>query len=595
MNGPAFLKHYLKGYLPQLFIIVFCVIFYVVLMLLSPLIFRFIIDHLIQQLPISNPFLLWCTDLLGGVEYLRNNLWVGFLVIIFLNVFIGIFNFLKGRYNAIVAERVTENIRNDLFRKLQYLPFSFHQDNKSGELIQKCTSDVDQIRRFIASHISEMTYSIAMSIIAFTILFNINANLALYCTISMPLLLIVALWFFKKMNKVFLASDESEGALMDVLQENLLGIRVVKAFNKEKFETDRFAQFNQDFTDKTFKVIKLIGAYWSLTDALCLIQILVAIVLGIYSIQNGIITSGDFFVFLTYELIILWPIRMLGRIIADMGKMFVSAKRLADIMNNLEEELDNGDEPNLNGDIVFSNVSFGFPDSTQHALTDVCLSIPANKTTAIMGPIGSGKSTLVHLLCRLYEASAGEITINGISTLNISKGYLRKNIGIVLQEPFLFSKTIKDNIKISTPFANESMISSAANIASVHEVISAFDQGYETMVGERGVTLSGGQKQRIAIARVIINDVKVLVFDDSLSAVDSETDLKIRNALSDLAQGLTTIIITHRFESAMHANQIVIMEEGRISQIGKHKELIKRKGFYQQIYRLQRYQGAIKE
>lgn len=595
MNGPAFLKHYLKGYLPQLFIIVFCVIFYVVLMLLSPLIFRFIIDHLIQQLPISNPFLLWCTDLLGGVEYLRNNLWVGFLVIIFLNVFIGIFNFLKGRYNAIVAERVTENIRNDLFRKLQYLPFSFHQDNKSGELIQKCTSDVDQIRRFIASHISEMTYSIAMSIIAFTILFNINANLALYCTISMPLLLIVALWFFKKMNKVFLASDESEGALMDVLQENLLGIRVVKAFNKEKFETDRFAQFNQDFTDKTFKVIILIGAYWSLTDALCLIQILVAIVLGIYSIQNGIITSGDFFVFLTYELIILWPIRMLGRIIADMGKMFVSAKRLADIMNNLEEELDNGDEPNLNGDIVFSNVSFGFPDSTQHALTDVCLSIPANKTTAIMGPIGSGKSTLVHLLCRLYEASAGEITINGISTLNISKGYLRKNIGIVLQEPFLFSKTIKDNIKISTPFANESMISSAANIASVHEVISAFDQGYETMVGERGVTLSGGQKQRIAIARVIINDVKVLVFDDSLSAVDSETDLKIRNALSDLAQGLTTIIITHRFESAMHANQIVIMEEGRISQIGKHKELIKRKGFYQQIYRLQRYQGAIKE
>lgn len=592
MNAKQYLKNYIKPHIGRILVIVISVTIAGVLALLSPLVFSVIIDNLLKLLPITNQFTQKIIDLFGGVQYLRNNLWIGFIVIIVISIFAALLNFIKGKNNSVVGESIAEKMRNDLYEHLQYLPYSFHQQNKTGELIQKCTSDVDVIRRFLGSQISEITNSIITTAVALVILFNINSKLALIGVISMPLNIVIAFWFFQSMQKVFLASDESEGELLNVIQENLQGTRVVKAFNKEKLQFERFDKHIDNFNEKTFKVIKLLGWYWSMTDVLCLAQILAIIYFGIVFANNGLISTGDFFVFLSYEAMILWPIRMLGRIIADMGKMFVSAGRLAEIINREAEDLSSGTSPDLSGDIVFRDVYFKFDDGDTHALKGINLTIEANKTTAIMGPIGSGKSTLVHLLCRLYDYESGEITINNIPLNDIAKGYLRKNIGIVLQEPFLFSRTIEDNIKIAVPDAESKTIVTAAKIASVHDVISSFDRGYETMVGERGVTLSGGQKQRISIARVIINDVKILIFDDSLSAVDSETDSQIRGALRELSAGMTTIIITHRCDSAFSADKIVVLEKGQITQSGTHKQLMKESGFYQRIYNLQKLQGG---
>ena len=592
MKATDYLKRYIRPQFKKIAIIVSSVIIYVFLTLLSPLIFSFIIDHLLKELPLENPLVLWLSDLLGGVQYLRHNLWIGFIIIMVISVFIAYFTFNRSRYNSQVGEELAESMRNDMFTHLQLLPYSFHQANKSGELIQKCTSDIEQIRRFIANQISEMTFSLTNTVLALLILFNINLRLTLISIVSLPIMIIVALVFFKRMQVVFLASDEAEGALLNVIQENLQGIRVVKAFNKEQAQAKRFLAHTVHFNETTYKVIKLLGVYWSFTDTLALAQILTTIYFGIVFAHQGLITTGDFYVFLSYEMMILWPVRMLGRIIADMGKMFVSAKRLGDILGQPAEDLESGDRPALNGAIVFKDVYFKFADGDNNALQGINLTIEANKTTAIMGPIGSGKSTLVHLLCRLYDYSSGEISINGYPINTIAKGYLRKNIGIVLQEPFLFSKTIEENIKISAPTASNKALVQAAKIASVHDVITSFDSGYETMVGERGVTLSGGQKQRISIARVIINNVKILIFDDSLSAVDSETDLQIRKALKELSSGMTTIIITHRCDSAFMADKIVVLDKGKIVQSGSHKQLLKQEGFYKKIYNLQKLQGG---
>ncbi len=590
MSGASFIKHYLKDFKKQLIIIIISVFVYVALTLISPLIFSFVIDHLILLEPIVDPITKSVTNYLGGVDYLRDNLWIGFMAIIGINVFIGIFNFTKGKYNAIVSEKVVERIRNDLFSHLQFLPYTFHQENKSGELVQKCTSDVEQIRKFVASQISEMVYCVAMSIVALFILFLINPTLMFFSSLSIPLLFVLAVWFFSKTQKTFLESDESEGRLIDNIQENLMGIRVVKAFNKEIYETERFEKHNDDFTYNTFRVIKLLGTYYSITDFIVWIQVLTTIILGIYFNSIGDLSMGNFFVFLTYELMILWPARQLGRIVSDMGKMFVSSKRLADIVYLETEDLNKGKVVNFSDVITFKDVSFKFSDGEKNALRNISLQIKPGESVALMGPIGSGKSTLVHLLSRLYDVSEGSITIGDTNINEIAKGELRKNIGIVLQEPFLFSKTIGENIMISTTLNSEKM-KDAARVANVHQVIEGFEMGYQTMVGERGVTLSGGQKQRISIARVIINDVKILIFDDSLSAVDSETDTKIRKALNELSKDLTTIIITHRYESAKNADKIIVLEKGVITQLGKHSDLINEDGFYQKIYKLQNLRG----
>lgn len=563
------------------------VITYVSLTLITPLLFAFLIDNVINLEPISSTWLVFYSNLFGGVERIRTNLWLAALMIISVNLIIFVLMYLRGRLNGVISERYVEKLRNDLFEHLQYFPYHAHVNAKSGDLIQRCTSDVDTIRRFLAGQVAELVYATSMAIIAMIILLQINLRLALISMISLPFLVIFAYVFFMRMQKVFTRSDEAEGELSTVLQESLSGVRVVKAFNREVFELKKFDEKNRKYKDLTYKLIELLGVYWASSDLVVLTQIFIVIIFGIYAAQANEITVGQFFVFLSYESMILWPIRNIGRILSDLGKMIVSLRRLKEIFDEPMEDIDSGDIVDIKGDILFEHVRFQYEDGNQSVLEDVSFTIKEGETLAILGPTGSGKSSLVHLLTRLYEYNSGSIKLNGHELNTIQKKHLRHNIGIVLQEPFLFSKTILENIRLAQPNADENAVRKAAEMASVHRVIHEFDLGYKTLVGEKGVTLSGGQKQRIAIARTILNQTPILIFDDSLSAVDTHTDEKIRHALKERAAGVTTLIITHRVASAMQADKIIILENGKISQQGTHASLSEQDGLYRRIVTLQ--------
>ncbi len=566
-------------------IILVCV--YAFLNLCSPLLFSFMIDNVIHAQPANNPVLAWLLDHLGGAAYLQRNLWIGAAAILAINALICVCVFLRGYWNAVISEEVCRKVRNRLYAHLQSLPFSYHVRIKTGDLVQRCTSDVDQIRRFLAGQISEVVYSVATALAALLILFSIYRPLAWLAVISMPLLVIYAYVFFTRVQKAFLASDEAEGDLSSAVQENLSGIRVVKAFNNEREEIRKFEQKNARYRDLTFKMIQYLGAYWGTSDLICLTQIFVIILAGIFAAIRGDLSVGSFFVFISYEGMILWPVRNLGRILADMGKMSVSIGRLQEILDETPEDVASGETPPIEGRIEFDHVQFQYEGDSQPVLKDLTFTIEKGMTVALIGPTGGGKSTLVHLLMRLYDPTSGQIRIDGHEITDIQRTWLRQNIGIVLQEPFLFSKTIYDNIHLARRGAHREEVEQAARIASVHEVIAEFDRGYDTLVGEKGVTLSGGQKQRIAIARTVLSPQPILIFDDSLSAVDTQTDAKIRAALKEVQSQTTTLIITQRVASAMDADLILVLEQGRITQAGTHAQLLEQDGLYRRIVEIQ--------
>jgi ATP-binding cassette subfamily B protein len=527
------------------------------------------------------------SEALGGVLTIRGNLGIGAVLLVLIQLLIGMFIYLRGRWNGQVSEFFAEKVRNAMYEHLQRLPYSYHVKAKTGDLIQRCTSDVDTCRRFLAGQISELVYAVAIATIAMSILFSIYAPLAWIAVISLPIIFLFAYIFFRKMQSAFQKSDEAEGAMSADLQENLAGTRVVKAFNREEYELRKFDKKNGEFRDLTFRLIQLLGFYWGFSDFVCLLQILAVVIFGIFFARSGEITVGNFFVFISYEGMILWPIRNVGRILSDMGKMSVSISRLNEILDTPIEDMINGTTPDVKGDIVFDHVYFKYDDGDKDVLKDVSFSVKQGQTIAILGPTGSGKSSLMHLLTRLYDYNAGSITLNNHELKEIQRHHLRKNVGIVLQEPFLFSKTIFENIRMANPKAKEPEVLRAAQIASVHDVIKEFELGYKTLVGEKGVTLSGGQKQRIAIARTIINNCPILIFDDSLSAVDTQTDASIRSALREVSRGVTTFLITHRIASAQNADKIVVLQDGEVTQIGTHETLSKEEGLYQRIVEIQ--------
>ncbi len=587
MKQFKFIWNLFKGDRLKYLIAILSMIVYVLLQLTTPLYIAFLIDNVINQEPLTSGLIYNITSLFGGASYIRENLWVGAVIIIVINATIGIFVYTRGNMVARGCERPIQRLRDQLYDHLQRMPYSYHVKSKTGDLIQRCTSDVDTIRRFFAGQFTEIFWSLLTVGMAIYILMSKNVMFALISIASMPLLFIISAIYFKNMQKVFTRADEIEGELSTIVQENLTGIRVVKAFNREKYEIEKFEGKNEEFRKSIYDLVKLLAYYWGGTDLICLVQILIVVVTGIVFAGNGDISLGTFTVFVSYETMILWPVRSLGRMLADAGKMSVSIGRIQEILDEPVEDIDTGLTPEISGAIEFSHVDFKYDDGNVNVLNDINFTIEAGQTVAILGPTGSGKSSLVHLLTRLYDYTAGSIKIDGIELKSIARGWVRKHVGIVLQEPFLFSKTIYDNIHISNKDASEDDVYRAARIASVHGVISEFEKAYETPVGENGVTLSGGQKQRVAIARTVIGNTPVLIFDDSLSAVDTETDAAIRKALQDVSKNTTMIIITHRVSSAMQADKIITFEKGSISQVGDHDSLINEEGLYKRIYEIQ--------
>ena len=583
----GFIKKYLGKLWVKQILVFLIVIIYTFGNLFSPLMFSFIIDNLIEGKQITSPIFLFLTNNLGGVEYLRNNLWLAAIVLVLVNVVVGLCIFFRGKLNSEISQQMSQDIRNDLYNNIQLWPYSTLSRSKAGDLIQRCTSDVEVVRQFFSGQLAEVVYAVSITVFANVVLFSINGSLAIYSLVTLPVLFIVSLLFFKSIQKFFTRFDETEAELTTVMQENLSNLRVVRAFNREKYEMDKFSIKNKELSKIDFELINHLGFQWGVGGSLSMAQVLLTTLIGIFFVINNQITIGQFSVFISYQSMIVYPVRSLARLLSNMGKMKVSIERLLEILNEKTEDIESGKVLDIKGDIKFSHVGFQYDDGTFPVLKDISFSVKPNETLAILGPTGSGKSTLVHLLTGLLDYTEGSITIDSVELKEIQKKCLRKNVGIVLQEPFLFSKTIYDNIKISRKDADKSKVYAAAKIASVHDVISEFSGGYDTLVGEKGVTLSGGQKQRIAIARTIINDCPILIFDDSLSTVDTQTDNEIRKAIKSLRKKCTTIIIAHRISSAQDADHIIVLENGRITQNGNHQQLVNQPGLYKRIYEIQ--------
>lgn len=496
--------------------------------------------------------------------------------------------FIRRFFTAIFSENVSYNLRNRLFNQLQNLGYEFHTHSETGDLIQRCTTDVDTYRTFINDQIVEVLRLVLLVGLSIYQMSLINMQLTLISVVITPFIFIIALFYFKKVEKVFQHTEESDARMTTHVQENVSGARVVKAFANEKYEVEKFTKLNRAYTDADYTVVKWMAVFWSATDFICFIQFFLIAVSGIIYATKGIISPGDYTAFLAFSGNIIWPMRQLGRLVGDFSKTTVAIARLDKILSTKDEytELENQNTPVIKGSVSFKNVRFQFPDSSFPQLEDISFNVKKGETVALIGKTGSGKSTLMNLLVRLLDYGSGSIKIDGNELNTIEKHHLRKHIGMILQEPFLFSKTVKDNISVEQ-LENEYRTEEVAKIAQVHEDIIHFEQGYETLVGERGVTLSGGQKQRVAIARMLYSPKPILIFDDSLSAIDTKTDKLIRKALKTEWKDSTVFIITHRITSAMEADHIFVLENGSIKEKGTHKELVEKNGLYKKLWDIQ--------
>ncbi len=502
----------------------------------------------------------------------------------------GLFTYISGRFAAKTAESTVQRLRNFLFDHIQHLPFAYHAETDTGDLISRCTSDIDAIRKFYSDQAIGIGRISLLFIINFIALLGINTRLGLLSIIVVPFILLVSIYFFKKVSKAYEAYQEQEAILSTTLQENLSGVRVVKAFARQPYEIEKFEKNNWEKFQRGKKLLSIHSTFWPISDILCGLQMLGGYLMGALMAINGTITIGEYLAYAGLVIYIIYPLRGLGRFIVQMSNGLVSYDRLFKIIKQDREPIDTGSylpAGSISGNLTFENVSFGYEDN-DCVLKDISFQVNEGQVIALLGATGSGKTTLVNLLPRFYDYTSGEIRLDSIPLSKYPRRLLRDAIGIVEQEPFLFSRSIKDNITYGVKReVTREEIEGAAKVAAVHDVILSFLDGYKTLVGEKGVTLSGGQKQRIAIARTLLRDPRILILDDSTSSVDTETEGQIRSAMQVLMQNRTTFIIAHRIQSIMTADLILVMKNGRIIQCGKHHQLVTQAGIYQEIYNMQ--------
>ena len=527
----------------------------------------------------------------GGAAALKQRMWILALAVILVAVVNAAARYLFRVLNARATETLVKTMRDTLFSHIERLPFQWHMSNHTGDIIQRCTSDIETTRNFISEQMTNLIRIFILLVLSVVFMLGMNWKLTLIAMVPLPFTVWYSLFFHRKFRAGFQACDENEGKLSAMAQENLTGVRVVRAFGRERYERDRFDGQNKYYTSLWVKLGRLMSLFWSTADILSGLQIMLVVVFGVLLCLKGEMTSGEFIAFVSYHGMLVWPVRQLGRMISEMSKAGVGIDRIGYIMQ-AEEEKDSPDalEPPMNGDIRFDHVSFGYEGGPE-MLHDVSFTIPAGTTHGILGRTGSGKSTLMYLLDRLYPLpeGGGKITVGGTDIADISLEHLRKNIGIVLQEPFLFSRTLRDNLGIASESLDERDLAEAVRSACLDETVRSYTKGYDTFVGERGVTLSGGQKQRAAIARMLTRATPIMIFDDSLSAVDTETDAKIRAALEKRFGSATIILISHRITTLARADRVLVLDHGRVSQLGTPEELSRQEGLYREIENIQSF------
>jgi ATP-binding cassette subfamily B protein len=548
-------------------------------------------------------------DVVGNSEAL-NRLPLAAAAFVGLAVAEGLFAYLRSTWSARTAEGITLRLRDYLLDHIQRLPFSFHDYVKSGELIQRATSDVDAVRRFYADQALGIGRILALFVVNFTMLMSMSPRLAWTSIAVMPFIVGTSYYFFGRVSKAYKAFQKQEAKLSTVLQENLTGVRVVRAFARQSYEIDKFESENLEKYRRGRRLTAMHSLYWPMSDVMCAAQTILAIAVGATMALRGEITTGTYMAAMGMVMWIIWPMRNMGRLIVNVSTGLVSYQRVAEMIREDREDVESGSVPMdtaIRGAVDFEDVTFAYepqsvleetnprskgsadapaePVEVLHGITFRC---EPGQSVALLGSTGSGKTSIINLLLRFYDHQSGSIMLDGLPLSEYPRAMLRSNIGIVEQEPFLFSRSIGENIAYgSQREVSQEEIEEAAKAAAIHDIILTFPEGYNTIVGEKGVTLSGGQRQRVAIARALLKDPRILVLDDATSSVDTETEEQIQRALGRLMVGRTTFLIAHRIQTVMSADLILVLDKGTIVQSGTHAELVQQDGFYRDIFDIQ--------
>ena len=584
LNKLEVLKFLLEGSLGLFILSVLAGLAVSLFQVITPQVISITVDSILGDKPVSDN-LVGIVDLFGGVEYIKDNLWVVACIIAGGGLVMLVFHYFRMYLTTCANQKFMLHMRNSLFTHLQRLPLDWHSKHQTGDIIQRCTSDADTIMNFVTNNLIQLIRLILVLVLSLVFMFMTDIKLALIAFAFVPVVFGYSLVFQRKIHGRIKVCDEQEGVLSTIAQENLTGVRVVRAFGRERYERDKFENQNVSYTALWVKVLKFMSFYWLSSDFFIYLQMMVIIVVGCVFSVNGSMTAGAFIAFISYNAMLIGPVQQLGRMISNLSKASVSLGRIGEILNGEEEEY--GEEAeNLTGDIVFDKVSFEYEEG-KPVLSDVSFKVPEGSTLGIIGSTGSGKSTIGYLIDRLYAPTSGNIYFGDKNINDISRRTVRSNVGFVLQEGYVYSTSLKENISIASKKKELEDIKHACEVSCVDDNIEKFAKGYDTVVGERGVTLSGGQKQRVNIARTLMRETPYLIFDDSLSAVDSETDTKIRAHLNSEYKHLTTIIIAHRITTVMNADNILVLDGGRIVESGTSEELLKLSGTYKRIYDLQ--------
>lgn len=511
------------------------------------------------------------------------------VIVILITVLAGVLQYLRGRWAASASEGIMRELRDALFDHFARLPMAFFDRSNVGDLVQRATSDVETLRVFLSSQVVEIGRAILLLVFVTPILFSMDTQLAWISLAMMPVVVVYSLFFFRSITQRFQAVDEAEGHLTSVLQENLTGIRVVRSFGRRAFEEDKFGRANREHRDATWSLMRLLSTYWSLSDALCFAQMGLVLFFGAQRTMAGELTLGTWVAFMEYAAMVIWPVRQMGRTLVDASKAGVAMTRVNEILGEAIEEPHDAlatSDATLTGELEIRGLSFGFkPD--ERVLEDINLHVRRGDTVAFVGPPGAGKSVLLELLLRLHDYAEGSIRLDGHELNDLPCALVRRDMAVVMQSPFLYARSIAANLHLATHDLTEERMIAATEAAAMHASIEGFDHGYDTLLGERGVTLSGGQKQRLAIARALLREAPFLILDDALSAVDLGTEARILDALRQRRGKQTTLLVAHRLSTVRHADQIFVMHDGRIVERGRHEELVASGGRYAHLWSMQ--------
>lgn len=518
-------------------------------------------------------------------------LYISGLIILGISFATGIVGFASFFFSSWLTHAVAYDLRNDYYAALQRLPFAFHDTTETGDLMSRATSDIGETERFVGVGLADLTAAIMLISGAIVAMLIEDWRLALVGLIPIPILAFATIRFGNTVRPLFKTIQEQIGTLSNTMQQSLTGIQVVKAFAREQHELDKFDAENDEWFNRRLRLIKTWAANWPFFTFLVSVSIFLLLWFGgpRAADVNGGLTVGSLFALISYVLMLQAPVQRLGFLTNLASNASATGARIFEIMdeeNRIADRPDAQRVTTLAGAVRFDNVSFSYRDGRQ-VLDSVSFSAEPGDKVALIGPTGSGKSTVTNLIPRFYEAQAGQVLLDGTDVRDLQMATLRQHVGIVQQEPFLFTSTIAENIAYGWPDAPRDQIIEAAKAAQAHDFILRFPEGYDTFVGERGVTLSGGQKQRLAIARALLVDPRILILDDSTSSVDTETEYLIQTALQNLMRGRTTFIIAQRLLTLKHADQILVLDKGRIVERGTHTSLLEQNGLYRDIYDLQ--------